>query len=375
MSDEGGAHLRFAVILAGGAGERFWPLSRRDRPKQLLCLADPDRSLLGQAVDRLDGLIPRERVHVVTGAHLVDPIRRAGLGLPDANILAEPDKRNTAGALAYATARLLALHPGAGPDRISMAVVTADHNIGETPRFQAMIDAALGAAESRGALVICGIPPTRPETGYGYVQADNANAWTGARGRALYPVRAFHEKPSRDRAEDFIAAGGHYWNSGMFFWTAAAFLGELDRVRPELADQTRRMAAALAAGDEAGAARVFAEIEDISIDYALMEHARNVLMVPGDFPWSDVGLWPSVASVLPADPAGNSVRGEAVLHGAAGCVVYNAAAPGRMAVGVAGVEDLVVVVTDDAVLVVPKDRAGDVRHLVAALKERGAPQI
>jgi mannose-1-phosphate guanylyltransferase/mannose-6-phosphate isomerase len=305
----------------------------------------------------------------------VQPIRAAGIGIPLENVVAEPDKRNTAGALAYITAHLLARHPGAGPDQISLAVVTADHKIGDTPRFQQTIDAALGATEAHGALVICGIPPTRPETGFGYVQADETRPSPGAHGMPLYPVRAFHEKPNRERAEDFLAAGGHYWNSGMFFWTAAAFLAELDRVRPELSDQTRRMAAALGRDDAAGAAEIFREMDDISIDYALMEHARNVLMIPGAFPWSDVGLWPALESVHPADGDGNCVRGDAVLHGASGCIVYNATDGGRMTIGVAGAEDLVVVATEDAVLVVPKDRAGDVRHLVAELKRRGAAQI
>jgi mannose-1-phosphate guanylyltransferase len=375
MSENEHETVRFGVIMAGGAGERFWPLSRRDRPKQLLNLTAPDRSMLAQAVDRLCPVVPPDRIYVITGAHLVEPIRAAGVGVPDANVVAEPMKRNTAGALCYITAHILAAHPDLAPDRVAIAVSTADHDIGDDALFARTVAAALDAAEREGALVICGIRPAGPETGFGYIEARDEPVFTAGGEIAVLPVQAFHEKPDRERAEAFVADGNYYWNSGMFFWTAAAFLDELRGARPEMAQAVEALRAALARGDARRAGEVFAGLEDISIDYALMEHASRVLMVRGTFPWSDVGSWPSLEQIHPRDERGNVVAGEAVLFDAADCVVCNAAASGRMAVGVAGVSGLVVVVTDDAVLVVPKDRAQDVRHIVNELKQRGAPQL
>lgn len=362
---------RFAVIMAGGSGERFWPLSRAARPKQLLHLCDPDRSMLAEAVDRLLPLIPRERIYVITSRALLEPIAAADLGLPQGNLVGEPCKRNTTGAIAWITAYILARNPQCATAEISMAIVTADHRIGAPESFCAMVDAALGAAEAEDALVVCGIAPDAPETGFGYVQA----AAPLASRPGVARVHAFHEKPSRDRAEDFLAAGHYFWNSGMFFWKANALLSELDHAQPAVAESIRSMQQDLAAGNTENAEAVFAGLEDISIDYALMERARNVLMVQGNFPWADVGSWSSIAPVLEKDAQENAVRGEALLHDCEGCIVYNDAVANGITVGVLGATDLVVVVTPDAVLVVPKDRAQEVRHLVTKLKQRSAPQV
>ncbi|MFM1918646.1 MAG: hypothetical protein RLZZ303_280 [Candidatus Hydrogenedentota bacterium] len=366
-----GSH-RFGVIMAGGAGERFWPLSRKDRPKQLLHLTDPDRSMLAEAVDRLALGIPREQIYVITSAALVPVIRKAQAGIPDANVVGEPCKRNTAGALLYIAAKILADHPSLNPGEVSVAIVTADHKIGEVERFSATVAAALKMAEESGALVICGIQPDSPETGFGYIQAGEPIA-SGA--HEFLAVRAFHEKPNRERAEDFLANGGYFWNSGMFFWRLDAFYAEFTQARPAMALAGEAMLAALRAGDEAAATTAFESLEDISIDYALMEHARKVCMVKADFPWRDVGLWAHLDHLHAPDASGNSCVGEPVLINSEDCVVYNAPGARRMAVGLAGVRGLVVVVTEDAVLVVPKDQAQDVRHIVAELKKRDAPQV
>jgi mannose-1-phosphate guanylyltransferase len=359
--------------MAGGAGERFWPLSRKDRPKQLLHLTSPDKSMLAEAVERLGGAVDPDRIYIITGPHLVAPIRAAGVGIPDENIVAEPAKRNTSGALAYITAHILAKHPDLSPEQVSLAVGTADHRIKEPELFTATVEAALLAAETEGALVVCGIVPTAPETGFGYIQVHDKTAPRMEGDIPAYTVKAFHEKPNREKAEDFIAQGDYFWNSGMFFWTAAAFLRELDAEQPEMAKTVREMTAAMREGSDA--AKLFESLEDISIDYALMEHAGNVLMVPGTFPWSDVGLWPALETVYPPDENGNCLKGDPVIFQSEGCIVYNEPGAEKVAVGVAGVEDLVVVVTEDAVLVVPKDRAQDVRHLVGSLKERKAKQV
>ena len=360
---------RFAVIMAGGAGERFWPLSRQSRPKQLLHLTDPNRSMLAEAVDRLIPITPRERIYVITSRSLVEPIRLANVGVPPENVVAEPCKRNTAGALLYISAHILAAHPELSPEDISLAIVTADHKIGAPENFVATLNAALSTAEREDALVICGILPDTPETGFGYIEA------AAARDDGFHPVAAFHEKPNLAKAESFIAQGNHYWNSGMFFWRLSTFYAQFQQARPDLATIGHGMAAALKRGNAVEALELFESLEDISIDYALMERATNVLMVVADFPWRDVGLWSHLDHLLPPDENGNSTTGDPVLLDSTGCIVYNAPGAAQVAVGVAGVHDLVIAVTADAVLVIPKDRAQDVRHLVAELKKRNATQL
>ncbi len=363
-------YQRIGVIMAGGSGERFWPLSRQARPKQLLPLTAPDKSMLGEAVERVARLMPPEHIYVITGRALVAPIRAAGVGVPDANVVAEPCKRNTSGALAYIVAHLLATIPDADPARLSLAVTTADHRIGDVDAFCAALRAALDTAESRDALVVCGIPPRYPETGFGYIQAAPGDAADMVR-----PVRAFHEKPDLKKAQAFVASGDYFWNSGMFFWKLDVFLRELDAVRPPLSEAVRNMATALSTGAVARAESIFAELEDISIDYALMERARNVWMVRGDFPWDDVGAWPALDTVLPKDARGNVARGNPVLLDCDDCVVFNDAGDAEMAVGAVGLRGMVVVATRDAVLVIPKERAQEVRRIVAELKARGAAQL
>ncbi|HQE82996.1 MAG TPA: sugar phosphate nucleotidyltransferase [Candidatus Hydrogenedentes bacterium] len=366
--------IRAAVIMAGGSGERFWPLSRRLRPKQLLCLTSPNRTLLAEAVSRVAPVVPPKDMYIVTGRHLVDPIREAGTGVPPENVIAEPCKRNTSGALAYAAACMMARYDAA-PQNITMAVTTADHEIGDAERFQQTVAAALDVVERDGVLATLGVAPTRAETGYGYIQIAEDARFVSEGDVAIYPVTAFHEKPNREMAEGFVSSGRYFWNSGMFFWRISDFLDELDRVRPALAMAVRDMAEAAKEGDELGVHKIFEKLEDISIDYALMEHARRVVMARAEFPWDDIGAWPALDRTMARDSRGNAGRGEPVLIDCDNCIVYNEPGSGKVAVGVVGCEDLIVVVTSDGVLVAPKDRAQDVRLVVAELKARGTGQV
>ncbi len=363
--------------MAGGSGERFWPLSRRGRPKQLLRLTHPEDSMLAEAVERMKGVIPPERVIVVTSRRLVAPVRAARVGLPEENILGEPCKRNTSGALAYAAAYLMAANPDVAPESMSLAITTADHFIGDLELFGRTLETALATAEELGGLVTCGIVPSRAETGFGYVQIPDeaAEVACGHPDIKVHPVAAFHEKPDRDTAQSHIDSGHFFWNSGMFFWRVSSFLDELAQARPALGDAVKGMAAALAKDDAATTDEIFAGLEDTSIDFALMEHARQVWVVRGEFPWEDVGSWSSLGHGQEADTQGNLVVGNAILHDVSDCVVYNACGGEDTAVGVVGVEGLAVVVTEDAVLVVPKERAQEVRHVVKVLKERDARQL
>lgn len=360
----GDTPIRVAVVLAGGSGERFWPLSRQHRPKQLLKLADPARSMLEQTLDRIRPLFPLERTFIVTGTHLAEPIRTACPGFPPENVLAEPAKRNTAGALIYAAAALLAKF---GDRNLSMAVFTADHRIGPDERFRQDVRLALETAEKEGGLVVIGIPPARPATGFGYIEVSTTQTGKAAR------VQAFREKPDQETAARYAVSGRHFWNSGMFFWRLDEFCRELAAANPGLEAVVRPLADALGAKDSEQATSQFSALENISIDFALMEKARKVWMIPAGFGWDDLGTWESLQRSMTPDQDGNVTAGDPVLIGTKNSVVVSDA-PGT-AVAVVGMDNVVVAVTADGVLVVPAGRSQDVAKAVAELKRRGAKQV
>ncbi|MDK2972356.1 MAG: mannose-phosphate guanylyltransferase [Candidatus Sumerlaeota bacterium] len=364
---------RVAVIMAGGSGERFWPLSRCQHPKQLLRLTGTAETMLEQAVSRIAPLIAPERVIVATSRVLCDAIRAGDSRLPAVNVIAEPCKRNTTGCLIWAAATLLARHGEQA--NVSMAVLTADHLIGRPDDFRRCVDAALTAAETRGALVTIGITPTHAETGYGYVeQSGECLALPGFDGVEVQAVRSFKEKPAPALAEEYVASGRYLWNSGMFFWRLDVFLAELEKASPVMATTARAIAEALRAENDAEAERLFETLESISIDYALMERSTNVLVVRSLFPWDDVGSWDSLYRIREADGQGNITEGDPVLVDSHGSLVLNAAGD-AMAVGVVGLDNVVVVTTADAVLVVHRDRVQDVKKIVAELQARKAGQV
>ena len=387
---------RVAIVMAGGAGERFWPLSRRHRPKQLLRLTNNRESMLEEAISRLSPLIPPEHIYIVTGEHLLEAIREARVGVPDENVIAEPLKRNTSGCLAYATAHLLMKYgpkPARGkkrspaaanaaldvtiPEDLSVAVVPADPMIGDADAFRKTVTTVLDAAERHRALAMIGIAPTRAETGYGYLESARQRPVNRSRKIHVYPVARFHEKPSRDKAEAYLTSGRCLWNSGMFFWSVAAFMAELEVARPALAGAILAMTEALRRNDTARVRKIFEALEDISIDKALMERARNVLVARAEFPWDDVGAWPALDRIRPRDPDGNVLAGDPIAVDCRNCIIYVDAPTGgrEIAAAVVGADNLIVVVSDDAVLVAPKDRAQDVRRVLDELKRRNARQV
>lgn len=366
---------RIGLIMAGGSGERFWPVSRRLHPKQLLRLTSPTDTMLHESVKRLTPIIDPQYIYVQTSEELVPAIREANLGIPDANVIAEPCRRNTAGCLAYAAAYMLARHGGDGSN-LSMAVVTADHRIGDNAAFKATLETVLEVVESEPVLGIIGISPTRPSTGFGYIQAVVEGEKLPAAGRPqAHAVKAFREKPPRDVAEQYVASGDYFWNSGMFFWNIATFLDEFEAASPSYALAIRSMAASMDAEDEEAVRATFEALESNSIDYALMEKARRVVMVNATFPWDDIGTWAALERSREADAHGNITQGDPVLVESEGCIVYNDEGAEQRAVAVIGATNLVVVVTKDAVMVVPKDRTEDVKKAVQALQARNAGQI
>lgn len=358
--------------MAGGVGERFWPLSRGTRPKQLLPLGPGGKTLLEDAIDRITPVIGAGNTFVVTGRGLLETVRYSGLQIPRENVIAEPAKKNTAGALVYAAAYLLVTH-GENALDATLAALPADHKIDGEEAFRADVIRALETVEEKGGLAVMGIPPNRPETGYGYIEQDEQDVEDPPSSGAVR-VAAFHEKPDSDTAAEYSATGRHFWNSGMFFWKISDFLLELEKTSPVHFEIAGQLVDALLDRDMVEVQNLFEQLEDISIDYALMEKAEKVWMIPASFEWDDLGAWDSLVRVLEPDEEGNLVLGPSIRIDSKECMVLNDEGD-RASVALLGVEGLTVVMTGDAVLVMRSERAQDVRQVVEILKERESPHL
>jgi mannose-1-phosphate guanylyltransferase len=353
----------YALVMAGGAGTRFWPLSRRSRPKQMLPFAQ-GRSLLAATVERLAPLVSPERTLVATSAEVANAVRAELPQLPGRNVLAEPAGRDTAACVGWAAWRVARSKPDA-----VMIVLPADHLIRDGPALRSALASAAATAAARGGLVTLALRPARAETGFGYLELGEVVGV--AAGRPVHVVKRFVEKPSRERAEEFVAAGNYCWNSGMFAWTVEAIQGAIREHLPELAvglDQL--MTAAESLGEEEALRRQYASLPKVSVDFGVMEKAKTVWAVGVDFTWSDVGSWAGLAGALPLQDAGVTM-GDVVALDTKGSVLVS---DGPL-VAVVGVRDLVVVATRDAVLVVPKDQAQRVKELVERLSEAGRDDL
>jgi mannose-1-phosphate guanylyltransferase len=353
----------FPVIMAGGSGTRFWPLSRQNKPKQFLPLAS-EKPLIVDTLERLPPLADASQSFVVCGPVHAPSVRQLLPGLPASNVIVEPVARNTAPAIGLA-----ALHVAQHDPKGVLLVLPSDHHIGDTAAFRATLTAAAELA-SEGMLTTIGITPSRPDTGYGYI---HLGAPLGEReGQSAYRVQRFVEKPDLDRAKGYLQSGDYLWNAGIFALRADVILGEIDRHLPKLAAALRaiRPTIGTAKYDET-LARHFPESEPISIDYGVMERAEQIACVPGDFGWSDVGSFAALPDVRPLDAHGNVSQGDAVLVDCHGCVVIGGGRP----IAAVGLTDLVIVDAGDVILVVPKDRAQEVRAAVDALAKRGLKHV
>lgn len=359
-------HL-YAVILAGGSGTRFWPLSRELYPKQLLKVLS-NRTLIQETVRRVRPVVPVERTFVVTGAAHVDSIRMQ-LDGPDGvrkeHILTEPVARNTAAAIGWAAAAVRRLDP----DGV-MLVMPADHVIPDRTKFlQAVALAALVAQD--GSLVTFGIRPARPETGYGYIRAAGRRPLASRGGLKALPVACFVEKPDLKTATRYLRAGGFFWNSGIFVWRADAILDEIETALPKLGRGLKRLGKVLGTPDENRALdRFYKGAEAISIDHGVLQRSRRAAVIPAPFRWSDVGNWSSLSEVADTDRAGNVRIGRIVDIGSQSSILYGE----NRLVATIGLKDMVVVDTADATLVCPKDRAQEVKQIVERLRLQKAPE-
>ena len=344
----------YACIMAGGSGERFWPMSRARAPKQLIKLFG-DTTLLEATVRRLEGVVPRKNIFVLTNAVQLAAARAALPMLAPAQVVAEPAKRDTAPAAALAVALVRARDP-----RGVMALLSADAMIHQGRRCGEQIGAALARAAQTDALLTVGIPPAYPATGFGYLELGKVVA-RGAEGSVIRRVRRFVEKPDAATAKRYVKSGKFFWNAGMFAWSVDAFVAEAERNAPGLADFIRGFPAKKAAGY---IAKKFPTLEPkISLDFAIMEKARAVETIVAEFDWDDVGLWTALPKHVPADKAGNTSKGSVIVVGAANNIVIS---NGRT-IALCGVKDLVVVETADAVLVCHRDAVQDIKKLTQQL--------
>ena len=346
---------RYVLVLAGGRGERFWPWSRPERPKQLLPLASGNRTLLAATIDRALRLTTADRIVVLTAADLCDAVRD---DCPDGvHVLGEPAARNTAPAIAAAARWIDAQSPDA-----AFAVLPSDHAIDDIDAFVADFESAFEAAEKEAVLLTFGIPPTAPDTNFGYIRRGAEVA------QRTYRVAAFTEKPDRERAQEWLATGEYAWNSGMFVWRCSTFMNALQVGRPAIAKALRDMQ--WSGGDDAferALGEVFPDLEKISVDYAVLEQAPNVLVREAGFDWDDLGSWAAWARRQPRDERGNVLHGDAIAIDCDDCVVVG---EGGTAAAL-GQRGMIVVHVGGATLSCPLDRSQDVRLVTDAVRKKG----
>lgn len=349
----------YALIMAGGGGTRLWPASRETRPKQLLGLLS-ERTMLQEACQRIEPLVPDEKIFVVTGESYTDEVRRQIPQVPADNVIGELEGHGTAPCIGLSALYLRRLDPEG-----VMAVLTADHYIEKADELRRALKAAAQVAEE-GHLVTLGIQPNHPATGYGYIERGQQLAQVS--GHDVYWVRKFTEKPDPAMAQAFVESGQYYWNSGMFIWKVSTILREFEKLMPQLYAKLMEIDAALGTAEErAVLERVWPQVENETIDYGIMERAEDVAVIPVDIGWSDVGSWATLLDLLPADGEGNVVVGQHMGLDTRDCLIHGS----RRLVATIGLEDMIIVDTEDALLVCRKKRAQEVRALVDRLKESG----
>lgn len=364
---------KIAIMLAGGSGERFWPVSRMTKPKQLLPL-NSEKTLIEEAVERVSSFINFEDIYVFTNRITLEPIRNVLRQLPKENVIPEPLKRNTASALAYASGYILAKYADKiAPSEILVGVFTSDQRIEPLDGFRRTVEIAFEFVAKNPKIATIGIVPTRPDTAFGYIEIERNNPLVED---LVFEVKAFKEKPNFETARRYIETGNFFWNSGMFFWRFDTFLHESEKYMPEIyanIEPLRRLFFEINCNNleakliEIG--RIYETFPDISIDFALMEKTPNIVVVKSLFDWDDIGSWDALDRTKPHDEMQNVNIGDNILIDTKDSIVYNSSTNFNTKVSVVGMSNVVVVVTDDAVLVCAKDQVQKVKKCVEELKK------
>lgn len=354
----------YGVILAGGTGERFWPLSRREKPKQFLPLFG-ERSMLQLTIDKLEGLISLNNVFVVTDKAYEDLVAVQLPELSPENIICEPCGRDTAAAVGLAAEHIAHRDPQG-----VMVVLPADHFVADVEEFRRVLKAGMEVAREGEWVLTIGIRPSRPETGYGYIQ--QGEQWEESYGTAVFKAVAFHEKPDLNRALKYLESGNYLWNSGMFIWRVDLIRNLITRFLPQLDAGLSQIAASIDSEEEEQVtAAVYQDLPRISVDYGIMEKCDNVLVMPATFGWDDVGSWTALGRYGEVDQQGNVVKARGVFIDTHNCLVY---APNRV-VATLGVKDLLIVDDGDSILICQKDRDQEIKKVVEALRQAGHDEV
>jgi mannose-1-phosphate guanylyltransferase len=359
-----------AVILAGGRGTRFWPRSRTRTPKQLLNIGGKS-TMLQQTVERLKALIPPDHIWSVTNAEQAASLRKQLPSAARKRVLTEPLGRNTAAAIALAAIHVRHVSKG---DAV-MAVLPADHYIAQPERYRKIAGAALEVARQKGRMVVLGIPPTRPETGFGYIESIAPPF--SVNGFPVFPVRRFTEKPLLAVAKEYVASGKYQWNAGMFFWRVSTFLGALQQFLPDTYKAVDALSKHIGKRSyESQLKKIYPKLENISVDYAILEKAAadagasattaKVFVIPAEVGWSDIGSWAAVYELLAKSRGENILAGDGQALDSEGNFLWS---PNKFVAAI-GIRDLVVVETPDALLICPRERAQDVGKIVKSLEQR-----
>ena len=360
---------RFVIIMAGGRGERFWPVSREKTPKQLIKLLG-DRSFLQETVDRVLSLVPMKNVFIITNEAQLPEVRKQLPKLPKENVVAEPIGRDTCAAVTLGAALV-----GARSTTGVMAVLPADHVIPEEKKFQQVLGDAFDLASRGQAIVTIGIKPTEPNTGYGYIRVGEALPTPPGVKKyktVFHRAEKFVEKPNYDTALGYLQSGQYRWNAGMFIWSFVTVTEGLQKHQPEMYAACQRWFKVATSGPKLGKvlAKEYPGIKKVSIDYALMEHAQNVIVADGAFEWDDLGAWNALARHLKSDPEGNCAVADFIHVDAARNIIYDARSKERRTpIAVVGLRDSILVQTDDAVLLAHKSQAQKVKELVKKMAE------
>lgn len=373
----------YSVIMAGGGGARFWPLSRQEQPKQIHNITGND-IMINETIDRIKSIVPYENTFIVTTDRQKELLSSViNPQIPHGNILAEPKPRNTAPCILFAAMKIYKEF-GDG----IMFVLPSDHYISNVPEFNRILRITASVAEATDKLVTIGIKPTYPSTGYGYIQFDmerpltyreeTASSSISPSGKlhemsGVYEVAQFIEKPDLENAKSYIESGNFLWNSGMFIWKISVILDNFKRYLPRIYDEmVPYLNAKGIKEEEAALSRGYDKIKSISIDYGILERSNDVFVIQGDFGWNDIGSWDSLGAIFPPDDKGNIVKADFIEIDTNRSIIYG---QGKQLIATVGIKDMIIVNTEDALLICPKNRAQDVKNIVEKLKRMGRNEL